>query len=374
MLGGGDNTVVDNEITDSLGPGVMVGEELLPSNNSRVERNTIEGANGGGISVVDSDGVVVVENEVRDAGGAGVTLEMSDNALVRANDVRGNQGGIVVDESAHNQIESNNASGGLGSGIEVGALSPDNDIVINIANDNGGEGIQIEDSALIGQGTLVEGNETSGNGGNGIGLEGVGHIVADNTANQNGGWGIYAAVGAIDRGGNKAGGNMEPDQCYGVVCNAVTIPGAPETWIVDKPSNPSNSRNASFTYLGSDSQTPITELVFECRIDSDDPFAWEDCEYPAEYRNLSAGPHTFEVRAIDQLGAGLADQTPARAGWRRVRVGLRGDRGRPAHVLRARDRLRGQRRRARHLHVAAARDHHGVPARAEPRVDGLHAA
>ena len=318
MWGGGDNIVADNELSNSLGAGVMVGEEMLPSNNSRVERNTIEGAGGGGVSVIDSSGVVVAENVIRNANGTGVALDLARNAVVRANDVRGNAGGIVVDESRDNTIELNNASGGTGSGIEVGALSPNNDVLRNIANDNGGEGIQIEDSALIGQGTIVEGNEASGNGGDGIGLEGVGHIVKDNTANMNGGWGIYAAVGAIDRGGNKAGGNAEFDQCFGVVCNFVEIPGAPETWIVDKPANPSNSRNASFTYMGSDAETPIHELVFECRIDSDDPFAWEDCDYPAEIRNLSPGPHTFEVRTIDALGAGLADPTPARYTWNYV--------------------------------------------------------
>ena len=204
---------------------------------------------------------------------------------------------------------------------------------------------------------------------------------------------------------------MEPDQCFGVVCNAVTIPGAPETWIVDKPSNPSNSRNASFTYMGSDSQTPITELVFECRIDSTDPFAWEDCEYPAEYRNLSARAahvrdprHRRARRRPGRPDARAATRGPTRrcrrndppetfidvkppaqtwlldavftfhsnepdvtfeckvdafpyepCGFEMVmnmqrgalRVGPRGDRGRPAHVLRARHRLRGQRRRSR---------------------------
>ena len=38
---------------------------------------------------------------------------------------------------------------------------------------------------------------------------------------------------------------------------------------------------------------------------------------------------------------------------RRLRVGPRGDRGRPAHLLRPRDRLRGQRRRAGDVHLAA---------------------
>ena len=163
---------------------------------------------------------------------------------------------------------------------------------------------------------MIEGNNADANGGDGISLAGSGHIVEDNSARLNGGWGIYAAIGAIDRGGNFAAGNMEFDQCYQVVCATGPVPGEPETWIVDHPAQVSNSRNASFTYMGKDDTTPIFELVFECRVDSTDPLAWEDCEYPAEILNLSPGNHTFEVRAIDLKGAGLADSTPAKFTWR----------------------------------------------------------
>src|SRR5688500_5719615 len=67
--------------------------------------------------------------------------------------------------------------------------------------------------------------------------------------------------------------------------------------------------------MGSDSETPIHELVFECRIDSDDPFAWEGCEYPAAYLTLSPGTHTGENRTSDRHDASLADPTPARYTW-----------------------------------------------------------
>ena len=67
--------------------------------------------------------------------------------------------------------------------------------------------------------------------------------------------------------------------------------------------------------MGKDDVTPLHELVFECRVDTTDPLAWEDCEYPAEILNLSPGLHTFEVRAIDLNGAGLADSTPAKFTW-----------------------------------------------------------
>ena len=55
--------------------------------------------------------------------------------------------------------------------------------------------------------------------------------------------------------------------------------------------------------------------MFECRLDSTNPLAWEDCEYPAEYLNLSPGEHTLDIRAIDMMGQGLADPTPASFTW-----------------------------------------------------------
>ena len=275
MLGGSDNAVVENTMSHNLGPGVIVGEELLPSNNAVIERNLIEGAGGGGISIIESSDVRVVENVVRDSGGPGVTTELAKRAQIRANDVRGNQGGIAVEESEDTTIELNNASGGLGTGIEVGVLSPGTDILHNIANENGGEGIAVEDSATVqGRGVQLLDNQADSNGGDGIALEGVGHVVEKNSARMNGGWGIYAAVGAVNRGGNTAGGNAEPDQCYGVVCNQAPVPGAPETEIVSfqghaKPLPTSTgSRNASFTYIGSDRESPLHEIVYECRLDS----------------------------------------------------------------------------------------------------------
>ena len=48
--------------------------------------------------------------------------------------------------------------------------------------------------------------------------------------------------------------------------------------------------------------------MFECRLDSTNDLAWEDCEYPHEIRNLSPGQHTLEIRAID-LNL-IADDTP----------------------------------------------------------------
>ena len=86
-------------------------------------------------------------------------------------------------------------------------------------------------------GNLIEGNTASNNGGDGIFVAGRPHVTG-NTANFNDGWGIFAEPGTIDGGGNEAVGNAEPAQCFGVVCDDRRAPGAPDTTIVDKPTEP----------------------------------------------------------------------------------------------------------------------------------------
>jgi parallel beta-helix repeat protein len=321
MVGGGTNTVSENTVKQSGGFGIGAGDELIPSNGNIVERNTIQGGQGG--ILVGGDLNEVLNNTVTGSTGPGVVLELATNTDVIGNEFAGNAGGIALAQATDSLIEANNASGTLGSGIEVGELSWDNEIVRNTVSSNGGAGIEVTDSSIIGQGNVIAENAAEANGGDGIFVEGVEHVITENVALLNGGWGIYS-VGGTDGGLNVATGNMEPDQCFGVTCTAAAIDiGAPETWLVSWPADvdadmagvQANSRNASFTYMGSDGDTPITELVFECRIDSTNPLAWEDCEYPADALNLSPGAHVFEIRAVDMMGAGVADPTPARFEW-----------------------------------------------------------
>ncbi len=117
-----------------------------------------------------------------------------------------------------------------------------------------------------------------------------------------------------------AAGNMEPEQCFGIVCTFGERPGRPGDvdhrqagHVAERPSTARSCRTAgtraSRTWPPT-ARRRLTQLVFECRFDNTNPLAWEDCEYPAEYFNLSPGAHIFEVRAIDLL-AELADPTPA---------------------------------------------------------------
>lgn len=68
-------------------------------------------------------------NTAQNNGGGGIGLELSNNNLLLSNDVRFNSGGINLTGSSGNRIEANYASSAGGSGIEVGDLSLDNEIL-----------------------------------------------------------------------------------------------------------------------------------------------------------------------------------------------------------------------------------------------------
>ncbi len=69
---------------------------------------------------------------------------------------------------------------------------------------------------------------------------------------------------------------------------------APEATIADKPEDPTYATSARFTFTSSD-----PTAAFECRIDGG---GYSACTSPKVYSGLSAGPHTFEVRAKDPAG------------------------------------------------------------------------
>lgn len=307
-----DNTVIANILTGNAGGGIVLGADLLPANNNRVEGNTISDSGSAGISVADSNTNELINNIVRLSGGDGISLENAQNILLRGNDIRNNSGGIGLIGSSGNQLESNNISSNSGAGIGLEGLSLDNEIVLNTVNTNS-EGIYVGDQASAGLSNLIDRNTASGNSGDGIFVGPGGHTVVGNVADSNGGWGIYAEAGTIDGGGNYATGNSEPAQCFTIACIIGIPPGAPDTEIVLKPTDPTNSNRALFTFTGSDNITPVGNLGFQCRLDSTDELAWLDCENPTEYLNLTAGAHTFEVRAVDE--SEFVDATPASYTW-----------------------------------------------------------
>ena len=92
----------------------------------------------------------------------------------------------------------------------------------------------------------------------------------------------------------------------------VNVDGTPPTTTIDsgRPPSPTNQTGASFSFSSNE-----TEVRFECRLDlpSSPPPAFSPCTSPAIYSGLSAGGHTFAVRATDP--AGNTDPTPATHSW-----------------------------------------------------------
>jgi parallel beta-helix repeat protein len=83
------------------------------------------------------------------------------------------------------------------------------------ASDSAGDGIFV---GALTAGTIVRGNHTHGNDGDGIEVQGTETRITDNTADANGDLGIDAVSGVTDGGGNTASGNGNPLQCRNVFC------------------------------------------------------------------------------------------------------------------------------------------------------------
>jgi hypothetical protein len=80
---------------------------------------------------------------------------------------------------------------------------------------------------------------------------------------------------------------------------------APETTITSTPPNPSASTSAVFSFTSDDDSA-----TFECQLDGE---GFGNCTSPKTFTSLSAGSHTFEVRAVESHG--IPDPTPASYTW-----------------------------------------------------------
>jgi hypothetical protein len=107
------------------------------------------------------------------------------------------------------------------------------------------------------------------------------------------------AVEATDAAGNQ---QVAPTEFTWTVDNSLLDTTPPETTIDSKPSDPSGSFTASFTYESNEAGS-----TFECALDGT---AFASCPATGiSYTDLVNGSHTFRVRAIDS--SSNVDPTPA---------------------------------------------------------------
>jgi large repetitive protein len=311
--GSGNTNIVGNTVSGTSKQAVSL---QAGSHGNVVEGNAL-GDSEIGVEILESDDNQVIGNDATDMHGPGIALDTTSNNRVIGNDVSANENGIELYMATGNHVEGNNASGNSSTGIAVGDGSVGNEIALNTAGQNDSDGIQVEAEALGAVvGNMLRQNNTSGNSSDGIAVNKEGHTITANIANNNGGWGMYANPGNTDGGINRASGNTELEQCFNIVCDG-SAPRPPE---VDPPntvlsSGPTTefSTSATFTFYGIDDNTPVDLLEFQCRLDSTDEADFVDCESPHTYTNLAAGPHSFEVRAVDL--AEKVDPTPAVFNW-----------------------------------------------------------
>jgi hypothetical protein len=119
--------------------------------------------------------------------------------------------------------------------------------------------------------------------------------------------GAFSASVTIDGNGvNASNAALTRSDNMSVSANVIVCDSTPpDTTIVNKPNNPTNSQSASFTYTSTESGT------FQCSLDG---AAFATCPNAGiSYSSLGAGSHTFQVRAKD--AANNVDPTPASYAW-----------------------------------------------------------
>jgi hypothetical protein len=185
-----DTVIRRNVFVDA---GVENGDRYNDSTDAVIEKNswTINGLRTA-ISLGWSEDSRIVGNRISvGALGAGIEIDVAFDALIERNWISGGFWGIGI-ARGHVSVIKNHISGAASDGIYKDR-SGGSEFIGNVLTGNGDDGLEID-----------EGGGTD--------------LVARNTANDNGDFGIEATQSVIDGGGNKASGNGNPLQCLNVFC------------------------------------------------------------------------------------------------------------------------------------------------------------
>jgi parallel beta-helix repeat protein len=136
---------------------------------------------------------VISNNVIFSNTAEGIRIQIGGKNTVSNNSLQSNQTGIWMQADTVT-ISANKISSSTGEGILILAPSNDNILTSNVVNSNASDGIHSADPTAK---------------------------FTTNTADYNGGLGIWVAPGSVDGGGNHAQENTNARQCTNVVCQPV---------------------------------------------------------------------------------------------------------------------------------------------------------
>jgi parallel beta-helix repeat protein len=167
------------------------GIKIERSRRVEIDRTFVFASVANGIEVTFSDRVTVRDTSVTSSGLGGIVDRFNIDSRYEGNTMIGNGGpGLVVNRTENARLDRNLSIFGASSGIEL----------------TGTEGARLTRNGVV------------GNASDGISIDRPGNTLTSNEAYGNGGFGIAAPDGTIDRGGNLAADNVA-GSCTGVVCS-----------------------------------------------------------------------------------------------------------------------------------------------------------
>jgi parallel beta-helix repeat protein len=191
------------------------------SNRVRITDNIASDNENEGILLFDDSAEADIERNAASGNAAGIVVAADRNVL-RHNRVFANGDNIVLDGGSDNVVSANRVLDALGfpddpeSGFGILVIGGDhNRLEGNRVERAAHDGILVESSAAD---TLLERNTADDNGDDGIDVDNAATTLAGNTTDRNGDLGIEAVPGVTDGGNNRARGNGNPLQCSNVSC------------------------------------------------------------------------------------------------------------------------------------------------------------
>ena len=227
VFGGAGNQVTGNVMADNGGNGIFWGSGTT---GGRLAANRISGNPEAGILIGGADEATVELNHL-DGNGDNLIVFGNRNQVTAnvISDAAGCDGFCGVNVSLEggnaNQVTANLVLGGAHDGIRLDTFAPDDlpltDTVIraNVVRGAAVDGISVgteTDNPIVN--ALIEANQVSRSGDDGIDVRRAGTVLGANRADRNADLGISAIAGVIDAGDNHAAGNGNPAQCVGITC------------------------------------------------------------------------------------------------------------------------------------------------------------